>query len=237
MRRFVAVAVSVATVVGVAAAPAAAQEVAEPQTLAAVGVGEVLVRPDIARVYVSIRGSAPTARGARRLANRRAAAIRRAAGALGVEAQNVRTVNVSISRRHRRARRGRPARTYFSASADLTVTVRDVDRVGRVVDGLSDAGANVYGPEFSLLDSSGPHMEATRLALVDARRRADDAAARSGLRITGIRSIDLAPGSGGFDDEGGDLLSAGGGDFGTRVEPGREEVAAFVRVVYTVAPA
>jgi uncharacterized protein len=236
MRRFVAAAVSVATVVGAAAAPASAQEAAEPQTLAAVGVGQVLVRPDVAHVYVSIRRVAPTTRGARRLANQRVAAIRRAALALGVTAANVRTVGVSISRQRRRARRGRPARTVFSASSDLTVTVRDVDRVGRVVDGLADAGGDVYGPEFSVSDSSRPHMEATRAALQDARRRADDAAARSGFRITGIRSIDLAPGVGDFgSDDSGD--AAGGGQLRTRIEPGREEVTALVRVVYTVAPA
>ena len=195
MRRFVAAAVSVATVMGVAATPAPAQDVAEPQTLAAVGVGTVLVRPDVARVFVSIRRVAPTARGARRLANRRVAAIRRAALALGVTAENVRTVGVSISRQRRRARRGRPARTVYFASSDLTVTVRNVDRVGRVVDGLADAGGDVYGPEFSVSDPTRPTMEATRAALEDARRRADDAAARTGHRITGIRSIDLAPGS------------------------------------------
>ena len=236
MRRFMAAAVSVATVVGAAAAasPAPAQEVAEPQTLAAVGVGRVLVRPDVAEVYVSVRRTAPTARRARRNANRRVAAIRRAALALGVTAENVRTVSVSISRRHLRARRGRPARTVYSAAADLTVTVRDVDRVGRVVDGLADAGGNVYGPEFSISDPSQPQMEATRAALADARRRADDAAAQSGFRITGIRSIDLSPGFGGF---GGDQSEAAGGEFGTRIQPGRQAVVATVRVVYTVAPA
>ena len=234
MRRLVTTAVLAATLIGVAAVPAAAQEVAEPPTLAAVGVGRVLVRPDQAEVFVSVRRVAASSRRARSLANRRAAAIRRAALAQGVSAADVRTVGVSVSRERRRARRGRPARTVFSASSDMRVTVRDVDRVGKVVDALADAGGNVFGPEFSVSDPSRPTMEATRAALDDARRRAEDAAARTGHRITGIRAIDLAPGVEGF---GGSDESAAGGQADTRVEPGREELVAIVRVVYAIAPA
>jgi uncharacterized protein len=234
MRRLVATVVSVVTLAGVAATPAAAQQATEPPSLAAVGIGRVLVRPDQAELFVSVRRVAPTSRGARRLANRRLAAIRRAARGRGVAAEDVRTVGVSISRERRRARRGRPARTVFSASSDLTVIVRDIDRVGEIIDALSDAGGNVFGPEFSVSDPSRPTMQATRAALDDARRRADDAAARTGHRITGIRSIDIAPGVGGFGDE---EQAAGGGELRTQIEPGEEEIVAIVRVVYTIAPA
>ena len=234
MSRKVAIAVSVATLMGVGAAPAAAQQVAEPPTLAAVGVGRVLVRPDQAEVYVSVRRRATSSRRARGRVNRDVQAIRRAARESGIGAADVRTVGVSVSRYRRRARRGRPARVLFVASSDFTVLVRDVDRTGEVIDALSDAGGNVYGPQFSIADPSGPTIEATRVALEDARRRADDAAARTGHRITGIRAIDLAPGQGDF---GGDEESAAGGQGGTQIEPGREEIVAVVRVVYSIAPA
>jgi uncharacterized protein len=236
MRHASAIAVSVAALMGAGAVPAAAQETAEPPTIAAVGVGRVLVRPDQAEVFVSARRVAPTSRGARRLANRRVDAIRRAALANGVAAADIRTVGVSVSRHRRRARRGRPARTYYSASSELTILVRRIDSAGEVVDALADAGGNVFGPEFSVSDTAGPTIEATRTALADARRRAEDAAARSGHRITGIRSIDLAPG---LDDSGGgdDAASGGGGEAITDIEPGREEIVALVRVVYSIAPA
>jgi uncharacterized protein len=234
MRREVAIGVSVATLMGAGAAPAAAQQAAEPPTLAAVGVGRVLVSPDQAEVFVSVRRRAATSRGARRLVNRRVRAISRAALGHGVAAEDIRTVGVSVSRFQRRARRGRPARVWFTASSDLTVVVREVDRTGEVIDALTDAGGNVYGPEFSVSDRSGPEIEATRAALEDARRRADDAAARTGHRITGIRSIDLAPGVGDF---GGDDESAAGEQEGTQIRPGREEIVALVRVVYSIVPA
>ena len=80
----------------------------------------------------------------------------------------------------------------------------------------------------------------TRAALVDARRRADDAAATQGVRITGVRSVVLAPAeiSSGGDDEETSSGAAGGtiraqADEPTRVSPGTQQFTERVRVVYT----
>jgi hypothetical protein len=98
----------------------------------------------------------------------------------------------------------------------------------------------VFGPEFGFSDPSQGTILANRAALADARRRADDAAAQLGQRITGIQSVDLAPGlGGGF---GGDDSESGGGGGerlggSTDVLPGEREFVTVVKVVYTVAPA
>jgi uncharacterized protein YggE len=72
-----------------------------------------------------------------------------------------------------------------------------------------------------------------------ARTRADDAAATQGLRITGVRSVTLAPQALDF---GGDDSDAGGGAFEraasepTQVSPGVQRFTERVRVVYTASP-
>ena len=184
----------------------------------------------------------PTSRAARAFVNRRIARVRRAILARGIAAEDIQTTGVSVTRERIRARRGRPARTRYRASSRLVVTTRDVPRVGALIDSVADAGADeVFGPEFSFQDPTMGDVLATRAAIADARRRADDAAAQIGQRVTGVQSVDLAPftagggdsASGGSDDSG----AAGGGDGGTRVSPGLEEFVALVRVVYTIAPA
>lgn len=114
----------------------------------------------------------------------------------------------------------------FGISADISGLSSRVGPLGgdeaRLEAGQADAG-----------DPSRGTMLATRAALADARRRADDAAARLGLRITGIRSVDLAPlQSGAYEESAG---SGAGGSSPTRISPGRQEFSATVRVVYTVA--
>jgi uncharacterized protein len=218
------------------AAPAMSQQ-PEPQTVAAAGFGRVTLTPDQAEIFLSVDRVRPTSRAARALVNRRIAAVRRAMLARGIERSAMRTTGVSVARERLRARRGRPARIRYRASSSLVVLSRDVPGLGRLIDAAADKGADVFGPEFGFSDPSEGEMLATRAALTDARRRADDAAAQMGMRVAGVQSIDLAPGlsegSGGSDDSGG----AGGGEEGTQVLPGEREFLAIVRVVYTITPA
>ena len=222
----------------VGAAPAAAQQ-PDPPTLASVGVGRALLVPDQAEIFLSASRVAPTSRAARAAVNRLMRAARRAMLRHGVEPRAMRTTGISISRERRRARRGRPARIRFRASSDLVVLTRDVPGLGRLIDAAADTGVDVFGPDFSFSDPTRGSILATRSALADARRRADDAAAQLGQRIIGVQSTDLAPelggGFGGDDSE----RAAGGGieDSPTRVLPGEQEFVVVVRVVYTVAPA
>ena len=230
------------TVIGLAAlgaAPAAAQD---PPTLAAAGIGRVELAPDQAEIFLGVERLRPTSRAARTVVNRRIARVQRAIRARGIAAADIQTTGISVTRERVRARRGRAARTRFRASSRLVVTTRDVPRIGALIDSVADAGADeVFGPEFSFQDPTMGDVLATRAAIADARRRADDAAAQIGQRVTGVQSVDLAPftaggpdrASGGSDDDGG----AGGGSEGTRVSPGLEEFVALVRVVYTIAPA
>jgi uncharacterized protein YggE len=219
------------------AAPAAAQQ-AEPQTVAAAGVGRASLVPDQAEIFVSADRLRPTSRAARAAVNRVIAAARRAVLRQGIDPQAIQTSGVSVTRERRRVRRGGPVRIRFRASSQLTVLSRDVPGLGWLIDAVADTGADVFGPDFSFTDPSQGDILATRAALADARRRADDAAAQLGMRVTGVQSVDLEPGLGsgfGGDDAGGG--GASGEEGSTRVLPGLEEFVAVVKVVFTVAPA
>jgi uncharacterized protein YggE len=239
MRGVVAVLVPVIAAVALGAPPAAAQDAVGATTLATSGRGEAALTPDQAQLFVGVDRIRATSGKARRAANRRVASVQRALRARGIPQRDVQTAGVSVTRERIRARRGRPARVRHRATAQLTVTSRDVPGLGRLIDALSDAGADdVFGPDFSFTDPSQGTILATRAALADARRRADDAAAQLGVRITGIASVDLDPpllDLGGDDDAGGGALD-GAGEGRTRISPGRERFVVRVRVVYTVTP-
>lgn len=236
MRRVVPMMVSSLALAAAAESPAAAQEPQpEPRTLTATGAGRVLLVPDEAELFLAVERARPTSRRARSAANRRVAAIRRTLRARGVRPADIRTAGVSVTRERVRRRRGRPARFRFRASAQLVVTAHDVDRLGALFDAAADVADDVYGPEFSFSDPSRGVMLATREALADARRRADDAAAQLGYRVTGVHSVDLDPLMGEFGSD--DSESGAGGGAPTRLSPGRESFVALARVVYTIAPA
>ena len=165
------------------------------------------------------------------------AAVLRAVRGAGVAADDIRTAGLSV--RRERVRR----RVRYRAEQAIVITVRDVSRLGPLLDAVAEAGADGVGePEYGFADPSVGRMQATRAALADARRRADDAAAVAGLRITGVRTVDPRPES----DSEGEILSrsgAGGSDdespasAPTQVSGGTQQFVERVRVVYTAAPA
>src|SRR5262249_40994021 len=107
----------------------------------------------------------------------------------------------------------------------------------------ANAGADdISAPDFGFADPSQGRLLATRAALADARKRADDAAAQTGLRITGVRTVDVDPQtepqySDDSNSAAGEAAPAPPKAPSTKVEPGTQEFSARVRVIYTAAPA
>jgi uncharacterized protein YggE len=216
------------------AAPAAAQTpVDTTPTIAADGLGTATLTPDVADFVVGVDRIAPTSSGARKAANRRMAAVFRALKAGGVADADIRTVGLSV-RRERVKKRVR-----YRAEQAIMVRVRAVPRVGPLLDAVASAGADIVGePDFGFADPSAGRLLATRAALADARRRADDAAAVVGMRITGVRTVSLDPESESFEGESNSGSAGGGSDdsASTRIEAGTQQFSERVRVVYTAAP-
>ena len=172
------------------ATPAAAQTDTTP-TIAADGRGTATLAPDIADFSAGVLRRAPTSAAARRSANARVAAVLRVVKARGVADADVRTVGLQVSR-ERVGRRGH-RRVRYTAAQELSVRVRDVEVLGAILDAVANAGADDVGsPEFGFADPSQGRLLATRAALADARKRAEDAAAHAGLRITGV-DVDVDP--------------------------------------------
>jgi uncharacterized protein len=232
MRRGVAVLLVAGACWPALACTAAAQQPAGGATLAAVGEGHVRLTPDQATLSVSVLRLRTTSGAARAAANRQVARIRRTLRSRGVPPTAVQPALVSVSRERVR-RHGQRPRTRYRAFTQLEVRTRDVPHLGALFDALADAGADdVSGPDFSFADPTEGKILATRRALADARRRADDAAARLGSRVSGVASVDLAP----IDVFVGNQSSGSGSSAGsTRITPGREDIGATVRVVYTLA--
>jgi uncharacterized protein YggE len=222
------------------AAPAAAQTppVDTTPTIAADGQGTATLTPDVADFTAGVERVAPTSHGARNAANRRMAAVLKAVKAGGVAAADIRTVGLTIQRERLKKNRVR-----YRAQQQIVIHVRAVTGLAPLIDAVASAGADQIGdPDFGFADPSAGRTLATRAALADARRRADDAAAVAGLRITGVRAVDLDPESSAEYD--GEPASGGSGDSEkgassapTRVLPGTQDFNERVRVIYTAAPA
>jgi uncharacterized protein YggE len=214
-----------------------------PATLRAVGDGVAFVTPDAATVTISVARTGPSAGAARALENARLQAIIAGLRGTGLGAGDIQSSQIGLERRLQAAAgRGRPRRVRWVASGTLTVDTRRVDLLSRIFAAAARAGADSFdGPNYRLSDPAAGKLAAEAAAVRDARRRADGAAAAAGLRVIGVQSIDLDPGSGPILAQNAPVAAArptapGPTPIPTPSLAGREEVDATVDVVFLLGP-
>lgn len=147
--------------------------------------------PDIALLSTGVVTQAADANAAVRRNAERMTRVVAALRAAGIDARDVQTSGISLNPDyHYPAARPPRIRGYF-ASNTVNVTVRDIGRLGAILDALVATGANqVHGPMFDIEDKDAVLNEARDKALAKARARADRYAGRLGLRVRRIVSID-----------------------------------------------
>lgn len=146
--------------------------------------------PDIARVSAGTVTQAVDANAAMRANAERmsqvVAAIRRA----GIAERDIQTSGVNLNAQYHYAENQPPTITGYQASNTVNITVRDIARLGTILDALVAVGANqINGPSFDVDDKEPGYDEARRAALEKARKRAQTYAQALGLQVRRIVSI------------------------------------------------
>jgi hypothetical protein len=150
------------------------------------GTGRVAVRPDTALVEVGAEAREPTLAAATADVARRMTAVLARVRALGVADQDIATVAWAIDPLQApRRTEDQPARIVgYRALNVVQVKVRDLERVGAVVDAAVAAGANVLrGLHFTVDDPAPLEARARAMAVASAAARARQLASAAGVRL------------------------------------------------------
>ncbi len=157
------------------------------------GQGSVSAAPDFARVTLGVTSAGKTA-GEAMAANAKAAnTLVSLIKAEGIAPADIQTTEVSISPVFSQSSSGQtspPTITGYSVSNNVTVIVRDIPRLGALLDKAVTAGANsVYGIGFGHNDPSALLDKARPLAVADARRKAEIYASAGAARIGRLMTL------------------------------------------------
>lgn len=139
------------------------------------GVGRIDVAPDMADISLGVRHQARTAQEALRETSAAVTAIIQRVQSFGVDETDIQTTGLSLNPIYERRNNSeqQPRLTGFAASNMITVRVRDLDRLGGLLDRVVDAGAtNFQGLRFGLSDRAEALEGARRAAVADAMARA-----------------------------------------------------------------
>lgn len=176
------------------ASPLAAQTSVPPAADGPVVVtsGEAIVKrvPDRAWVQITAESRARSPREAQKLnVDAMSAVLQKLKGA-GLAADALQTRGYDLQPEYDYANGRQTLRGYLARNS-VEVRVDDLPRVGEIVDLAVTAGAtSVGGVRFDLKDRDTAEREALKLAVEDARRRAEAAAVGAGMKVERVLRIE-----------------------------------------------
>ena len=208
-----------------------------PRTITVVGEGTVAVEPDVASVQIGVETTGDSVDEASTEAGDVMDAVLAALTKLKIPSKDIQTSAFNIYVERPMMPSGEPSDSVvYHVSNSVTVTIRDLSKVGDVLEAAIDAGANnIYGVNFSVSDPDAAMVEARSKASADALARAEELAALNGVEVGELISISevisgnavpLASINASY------ALGKGGGP----VAPGELEMTAQLQVVYAIAP-
>jgi uncharacterized protein YggE len=216
------------------AAPAP-QTQALPRTITVIGEGTVRLRPDVAKMNVGVEARANTVSEAKAQVDEQMVAIMSALAEVDVDQADVQTSHYGIY--YERESRPAPVEGQSTEMKDgylvsnlVLVTIRDVDTAGDVLDAVVQAGANqVNGVTFTVSDESARQSQAREEAMADARSRAEELAALSGVELGEIQSVSEVVGGLAVP-----MMAIERGMGGGGMTPGELELGTQIQVVFGI---
>jgi uncharacterized protein YggE len=200
------------------------------------GVGEVSGTPDVLRLDMSAEVSGSSVDAALQQANAAMAKVIRALRDGGVAAKDVRTAGLSVSPNYT-YEGGRSHISGYAASENLSATLRDLNKAGRVVSRAVAAGgdaARVDGLQLDLEGDSDLIVQARQRAFDEAKAKAEAYAHAAGRDLGAVSSVSEQERSSGPEA----MPYAAAADRAASavpVEPGSQTVSVSVKVVWSFA--
>jgi uncharacterized protein len=166
-----------ASLLGLVASVASAQQAVPARTISVSGSAEVRVAPDEVILSVGVETDSKDIAVARSENDARVKAINQAAQAQGVTPDHVKTDFLDLQPRYRDYATRETFLGYF-ARRSLVITIRDVSTFESVLSAVLSAGANyIHGVDFRTTQLRRHRDAARRAALIAAREKAEAMAA------------------------------------------------------------
>lgn len=190
--------------------------------------------PDVATLSAGVVTQAADGNSAMRQNAQQMDKVLAAIKAAGIAERDVQTSGVSLNPQYRYADNEAPKITGYQASNTVSLKVRDIAKLGKVLDALAAQGANqINGPSFEIDQPEPVYDEARLAALKKAQARAQTYAKSLGLQVRRIVSISENAGGGYNPMPRMRAMAAGAAmDKATPVAPGESTVSVNLDVVF-----
>jgi hypothetical protein len=196
------------------------------------GEATVSVAPDIAIIRIGVTSQGKNAREASEANATRMTSVLAAIKDAGIAEKDVQTSRLSLQPQYDPNKAGAAHLLGFQVTNQVTMKIRDIDRLPGVLDHAIAAGANeMSGIEFAVSEQSKLLDQARDEAIADARRKAEIYALAAGAKVGHVVAI-IESGAGPPQPIAMQAMRAAG----VPVAPGEQTLRAQVTVSYELTP-
>jgi hypothetical protein len=175
-------------IVALTLAPISAQALDKFVTVT--GEASVAVAPDTALMRIGVTSQGKTAREASEANGKQMTSVLAAIKDTGIADRDVQTSRLSLQPQYDATKSGAPRLTGFQVTNQVTIKIRDIDKLPSVLDRAIAAGANeMSGIEFVVSEQSKLLDQARNDAIADAHRKAELYANAAGVRLGHVVAI------------------------------------------------
>jgi uncharacterized protein YggE len=160
------------------------------RTITVTGTGMVTLTPDIAYITIGVHSQDASASVAMTANNTSAQAVIAAIKAAGVADKDIQTTNFSISPQQQYDKNGNITGILYMVDNSVYVTVRDLTRLGGLLDSSVNAGANTINSiSFDVADKTDALSQARLAAVANAKKQADELTGATGVTLGAVQTI------------------------------------------------
>lgn len=199
------------------------------------GEGKVTVVPDTGIVSVGVNLTRTTVKSAQSEVNGIINKIIAELQKLNIESKDIKTENYSVYPEYDYTA-GTPRVTGYRVSADLRITVRELDKLNQVIDSATSAGANTIGGITLTVDDKRAEdlrQQAREEAVKQAKSKAVSLSSAAGISLGKIINIqESSPVTPGPLLMAADKVGRGGGGESTEIQPGSTDITSTITLTY-----
>ncbi|PIR06288.1 hypothetical protein COV54_02815 [Candidatus Jorgensenbacteria bacterium CG11_big_fil_rev_8_21_14_0_20_38_23] len=221
------------------------QEIETRNTITVSDTGEIYAKPDLAVIDFSVISEAKTVAGTMVENTKKMNAVIEAVKGQGVEAKDLKTTSFNIYPRYEYQRieieiypypPGKRVLVGYEVTQSLEVKIRDMEKIGNVIEGATAAGANEVGSlQFTIDKEEEFKKQARKEAIEKAKTKAKELASQLGVslvRITNFSESNVIPYFYGL-EKAVERTGLGGGET-PQIETGENKIEVTVSITYEI---
>jgi uncharacterized protein len=212
---------------------------AQPRTMVVSGNGTVSLTPDIAYIYIGVHTDDPDLASGVSRNNTQAQTLVDALKKAGIDGKDIQTSNFSVytngNQNYDKATgQATNAGVYYSVDNTVYVTMRDLSKLGTILNTAVSSGANsINSISFDVADKTAAMVEARQKAMTNASSLAAELAKTAGLKLGEIQNVSYS------DYSPSPYYGMGGGgaaapNASVPIQPGQTQISVTVSVTYTI---